>query len=90
MRKIVRELSNGREPDEDLYNKTYVVHLDLKGRLWLYEDNEPQRVRKFDAWGSGESYALGALSMGATAKEAAQVACKHSTTCGGKIHTFTI
>ena len=90
LRRIVRELSNEREPDDELYKKATVVLLDTRGRLWLYEDNDPQPIKHPDAWGSGRDFALGALSMGATAKEAAQIACKHSTTCGGKIHTFTI
>lgn len=86
----MRELSEGREPDESLYGDTLAVHFDMSGKLWLYEDNDAQLIRGKEAWGSGRDFALGALSMGATAKEAAQIACKHSTTCGGKIHTFTI
>lgn len=90
LRRIVRELSEGREPDEDLYGDTLAIHLDVHGKLWLYEDNDPQPVKAKEAWGSGRDFALGALSMGATAAEAVKIACKHSTTCGGKIHTFTI
>lgn len=41
LRRIVRELSNGREPDDDLFNRTSAVHLDVKGKLWLYEDADP-------------------------------------------------
>ena len=34
------------------------------------------------AWGSGMEFALGAMAMGASAKEAVVVACRFSTDCG--------
>jgi hypothetical protein len=34
------------------------------------------------AWGSGRDVALGALEMGADARQAVAVACKYYTTCG--------
>ncbi len=88
LRAIVRALSTGQPVDEDLYADTLAIHLDTSGKLWLYEDAEPQLVKGREAWGSGRNFALGALSMGAMAAEAAKIACKHSTTCGGKIHVF--
>lgn len=37
------------------------------------------------AFGSGGQFAMGALSAGATAVEAARIACKHCSTCGGPV-----
>ena len=43
--------------------------------LLTYED-------KFMAFGSGRDFALGAMSMGATAKEAVEIACRFENGCG--------
>lgn len=47
---------------------------------------QPVPIRVLDpfaAWGSGRDFALGALAMGASAKEAVEVACRFSIECGG-------
>ena len=36
----------------------------------------------FHALGSGAQLAIGAMAMGATAREAAEIACRYSNTCG--------
>jgi len=41
----------------------------------IYED-------KFVAWGAGRDYALAAMYLGRTAREAVEVACVLDTTCG--------
>jgi len=40
------------------------------------------------AWGSGRDFAIGAMAMGATAKEAAEVAIKHCISCGFGIDVY--
>lgn len=49
------------------------------------EANPAHLVRDPVAIGSGADLALGAMAMGASARIAAYVATKHSSTCGGKI-----
>jgi hypothetical protein len=39
------------------------------------------------AFGSGGQFAQGALSAGASSVEAAKIACKHCTSCGGPVIT---
>ena len=45
---------------------------------------------RFYACGSGYQYALGAMSMGATAEEAVRIAAQHDTKTGGEIQTLTV
>jgi len=42
----------------------------------------------FYAWGSGGSFAIGAMEHGASAIEAVDVACRRSATCGGGCDSF--
>ncbi len=42
------------------------------------------------AFGSGRDFAYGALAMGATAEQAAEVACRYSTSCGHGVKVFKI
>ena len=51
----------------------------------------PQPVTTpYAAWGSGRDFAIGALAMGATAKEAVEVACKHCLSCGPPIRVADV
>lgn len=58
--------------------KAVVYHKDL-----LYGDDYEYPC----AFGSGAQFAQGALSAGATAVEAAKIACRHCTSCGGPIRS---
>lgn len=44
----------------------------------------------YQAWGSGSQLALGALAMGATAKEAVEVACQFCDSCGMGIDVYEL
>jgi ATP-dependent protease HslVU (ClpYQ) peptidase subunit len=44
----------------------------------------------FSAWGSGRDFALGALAMGATAKQAVEVANKMCAGCGFGVDVYTL
>lgn len=46
--------------------------------------------QKCFAMGSGEKYAYGAMGNGATAEEAAKIACHYDMNCGGEIKTYSI
>lgn len=47
-------------------------------------------VNKFIAMGSGQSVALGAFYMGATAEQAVEAAIRYNNYCGGPILTLTL
>ena len=42
----------------------------------------------FAAWGSGRDFAYGALEMGADARRAVEVTCKHSIECGMGVEAY--
>lgn len=44
----------------------------------------------FMAWGAGRDFALGALAMGATARQAVEVACRFSVMCGGGVEAYEL
>jgi hypothetical protein len=44
----------------------------------------------FMAWGAGSFLALGAMAMGATAKQAVMVACQHCVSCGVGVDTIDL
>lgn len=44
----------------------------------------------FYAEGSGTGLAMGAMAHGATAEEAAKIACQYSQTCGGEVHVLSV
>ena len=86
-----RKLLDGNgypELPQSLVDATDIIVYD-NGTVYAYDDaKEARRVKTLDAWGSGEAYALGAMSFGATAKTACHIACKYSSTCGGKINSI--
>lgn len=67
---------------------------DDDGALWLLPSGEVREwdmgdwisiAAPFHAIGSGSHFALGAMAHGATAEEAAHIACDLCTTCGGDV-----
>lgn len=62
------------------------------GTLVYYDDIccEIEVFSKFVAFGAGRDYAMGALSMGASANRAAWIACEHSTVCGLGVDCFEV
>ena len=56
-----------------------VYHLESENRVW-FKIEAP-----FHAIGSGSYLAIGAMAMGADAREAVTVACTYETGCGGPI-----
>lgn len=63
-----------------------------QGRVLIVEtDMVPFDIKAdFYAEGIGRELAMGALAMGATAEEAARVAIKYSTGCGGKVQKVVL
>lgn len=64
------------------------------GGLFCYSNKVPYSMRdeyKLPiAFGSGESFALGAMLAGKSAREAVQIACRVDSGSGGKIKSFNI
>ena len=60
--------------------------------VWSYE-TEPFPLHVEDsvyAWGSGRDFALGAMAMGATARQAVEIASRYNIHCGMGIDEFVI
>jgi hypothetical protein len=61
-----------------------------EGDVWCYEQL-PEKIGvddEFSAWGSGRDYAMGAMHMRASAKEAVEAACAFDINCwfGAEVH----
>jgi hypothetical protein len=67
--------------DDD--TEVVVLHLDT-GKIEAYDSNMvPMPVlSKFDAWGSGADFAIGAMEAGVDAVRAVEIAAKHDTGTG--------
>ena len=61
-------------------------------RLFIYDKLPvPIPIRdEYHAFGCGRDYAIGAMAMGATAREAVEITCKHSVYCGNGIDEFAL
>ncbi len=88
----LRLMADGQAIPSHLFSKdTDFFRFDPRtGRAWGYEkSNHPQELKRSNAFGSGDDLALGAMAMGADAKQAAAVACRISDACGGKVWSFS-
>jgi ATP-dependent protease HslVU (ClpYQ) peptidase subunit len=64
-----------------------------EGLLVYSGDDGPHcaaRENAFSAWGAGRDYALAAMHLGKTAREAVEVACALDNTCGQGIDTLEL
>lgn len=63
-----------------------------KGELLIYcQEHKPMTIEdQFCAWGSGCEFAIGAMSAGATAYQAVEIASKHCGTCGQGVDVFRL
>jgi hypothetical protein len=77
------------------YPENEFFEIMASGENVLYYKNGEQREYYFDtmpyfAIGTGSKYALGALSAGATVKEAVEIACKYDLYCSAPIQEITL
>ncbi|MGL4441444.1 MAG: hypothetical protein ACRCUE_19505 [Bosea sp. (in: a-proteobacteria)] len=95
---VIEWVRNGRDPatfpatqkDKDDWQTVMVVEPD--GSILIYE-RTPHPIRwedKTGAIGSGRDYAMAALHLGKTAREAAEVACAFDCGCGNGIDTLEL
>lgn len=76
----------------DEHNTTLYVVDEKTGKTLCFEStHHPIEVEdKQWAFGSGRDFAYGAMSMGASAKEAVLIASQHCVTCGGGVDELTL
>lgn len=68
-----------------------VLLLESNGAVFSYDETGRSWMRPTPtAIGSGRSYALGALDMGATTEEAVKIACNRDAYSGGTITTMSL
>lgn len=71
-------------------NWTRLIVWEPGQRPYSYEQH-PAKLHfehPFMAWGSGRDYALGALAMGATARQAVEIASRFNIYCGNGVDEF--
>lgn len=94
---MVEWYENGADPatfpasqKTDDWSRLIVVP--AKGRPFTYE-TLPVKISandKFQAWGSGRDFALGAMEMGASAVQAVKVATRFCARCGMGVDSFRV
>lgn len=65
----------------------------VQGGVCKVYEQEPYALLVLDtfaAWGSGRDFAYGALEMGADARRAVEVTCKHNVDCGKGIEAYDL
>ena len=82
-------------PDEkpQLDEKFMALLIESDGTVIHYPGGKLVDVRlegEYFAIGGGDGIALGAMYMGATAKEAVEAACKHNCGCGGGVDSLSL
>lgn len=68
-----------------------LIGVDASG-VWFYE-TQPTKMRvedPFMAWGSGRDFAMAAMHLGRSAREAIEVACAFDTGCGNGVDTMEL
>lgn len=95
---LMQWFENGAAPDKwpefqkDKDRWALLVAVLANGKVGFYEQ-EPVWIPvedEFMAWGSGRGFAMGAMSMGATARQAVEIACRFNVHCGMGIDGMTI
>ena len=72
-------------------NWTRLIVADETGVSFYEREPFPQKVEEhFMAWGSGRDFAMGAMAMGASAKEAVEIASRFSISCGNGVDCFEV
>lgn len=79
-------------PDAQKDNDTCALVIEAGGAVWCYGKTPyPQRIEdKFYAMGHGRDFALAAMHLGKSAKEAVEVACALDAYCGNGIDVLDL
>ena len=78
------------QKDEKLWASCLVILRD--GKIFLYErsPNPCEIEDKFTACGSGRDYAIAAMHLGKSAREAVEIACLFDTGCGNGVDVLDL
>jgi 20S proteasome alpha/beta subunit len=94
---MLQWFNNGEEekdwpPFQSTDDWARLIIFDPLTRPYCYERQPVRQVVEdpFMAWGCGREFALGAMAMGATAREAVEVACRFNVYCGNGIDAFDL
>lgn len=85
-RGFIAWLDRGAKGDRPTLEGTVVVHLTADGCI-EYDEFGTNPVDEFQAWGSGQQVATGALYAGCTAEAAVQIACLADTGTSEPVYT---
>ena len=90
--RILRESLLQEDPTPPRLKGVTGLRIDPDGSIWCYEGLRwsPVIGTEFAAIGSGADYAIAALHMGASAKEAVRIAAKCNIHTGGRIFTVSL
>jgi ATP-dependent protease HslVU (ClpYQ) peptidase subunit len=85
-------LNDGKQGSApEMSDGTVVVHLQNDGRLFEYWGEQGiEFTGPYEAWGSGYQFALAAMYLGKSAKEAVEVACAIDSNSGLPVHTVQL
>lgn len=74
---------------EGVQERSSLIYVDKEG-ISLYDSGHLIPVGKVGAYGSGSQFAYSALLMGASPREAVEVACKLDPYSGGEIREWSV
>lgn len=93
---VLEWIRSGRDPttfpamqkDKDDWQPVIVIELDGTPAIYGRSHHPVRYEDKFCAIGSGRDFAMAAMHLGKTAREAVEVACALDTGCGNGIDTL--
>lgn len=74
----------GDQPDHDTAGSLIVFGRE-GATVFCGGGSQPEAAADFQAYGSGQQFALGAMAMGATARQAVEIAARYDIYTGGEI-----
>lgn len=89
-------IKKGSDPDkwpavQRTENWTCLIVANWEGVVFYEREPFAQKVNEpFTAWGAGRDFAIGAMAMGAKAKQAVEIANAFSTSCGNGVRCFNL
>ena len=83
---------SGCEGERPVATSLFALVVDSRLRCWFYAEKPGYHeiTLPFFAIGSGADYAVGAMAKGASASEAASIACRFDIGCGDGVDTVCI
>lgn len=93
-RKLIEWLQDGADPDSypDLDGKCHMLIVRPTGKVYLYDScSAPVELEeKFVAFGSGQDFAVTAMHLGYSAREAVEIACQLDVNSGKGVDALVL